>query len=94
MFWVNLVFVVAAAIAVAGADLSRLDATLAYLLYALPATLGVAAILAIYFLNKARAQQRLAGMRAWLARNNTAVVSAVLAGVGVVFVVRGLIGLA
>jgi Sap, sulfolipid-1-addressing protein len=49
MFWVNLVFVVAAAIAVADADLSRTDAPLAYLFYALLATLGVAAILAVYY---------------------------------------------
>lgn len=94
MFWVNLVFVVAAAIAVADADLSRTDAALAYLFYALVATFGVAAILAIYYANQARAQERLAGMRSWVARNNVAVVSAMIAAVGLAFIVRGLIGLA
>jgi hypothetical protein len=94
MFWVNLVFVVAAAIAVADADLSRTEATLAYLFYALLATLGVAAILAIYYANQARAQERLAGMRSWVTRNNVAVVSAMIAAVGLAFTVRGLIGLA
>jgi hypothetical protein len=94
MFWVNLVFVVAAAIAVADADLSRTDAALAYLFYALLATLGVAAILAIYYANQARAQERLAGMRSWVTRNNVAVVSAMIAAVGLAFIVRGLIGLA
>ena len=94
MFWVNLVFVVAAAIAVADADLSRTDAALAYLFYALLATLGVAAILAIYYANQARAQEQLAGMRSWVTRNNVAVVSAMIAAVGLAFIVRGLIGLA
>ena len=92
MFWVNLVLVVAAAIAVADADLSHTDATLAYLLYALLATLGVASILAVYYANRARAQARLAGMRSWLTQHNAAVVSAMLAAVGLVFIARGLIG--
>jgi hypothetical protein len=94
MFWVNLVLVVAAAIAVADAELSHTDATLAYLLYALLATLGVAAILAVYYVNRARAEARLAGMRSWLTEHNAAVVSAMLAAVGLVFIVRGLIGVA
>ncbi len=94
MFWVNLVFVVAAAIAVADADLSRTDAALAYLFYALLATLGVAAILAVYYADQARAQERLAGMRSWVTRNNSGVVSAMIAAVGLAFIVRGLIGLA
>ena len=94
MFWVNLVFVVAAAIAVADADLSRTDAALAYLFYALLATLGVAAILAIYYANQAQAQERLAGVRSWVTRNNVVVVSAMIAAVGLAFIVRGLIGLA
>jgi hypothetical protein len=92
MFWVNLVLVVAAALAVADAELSHTDATLAYLLYALLATLGVAAILAVYYVNRARAEARLAGMRSWLTEHNAAVVSAMLAAVGLVFIVRGLIG--
>jgi hypothetical protein len=58
MFWVNLVFVVAAAIAVADAELSRSSAVLAYLFYAVLATLGVAAILIVYYPNRARAQER------------------------------------
>jgi hypothetical protein len=94
MFWVNLVLVVAAAIAVADAGLSDTDATLAYLLYASLATLGVAAILAVYYVNRARAEARLAGMRSWLTEHNAAVVSAMLAAVGLVFIVRGLIGVA
>jgi hypothetical protein len=94
MFWVNLVFVVAAAIAVADANLSRSSAVLAYLFYALLATLGVAAILTVYCANQARAQERLARMRSWLTLNNTAVVSAVIAAIGLVFIVRGLIGVA
>ena len=94
MFWVNLVLVVAAALAVADAGLSHTDATLAYLLYALLATLGVAAILAVYYVNRARAEARLAGMRSWLTEHNAAVVSTMLAAVGLVFIVRGLIGVA
>jgi len=54
----------------------------------------VAAILAIYYANQARAQERLAGMRFWVTRNNVAVVSAMIAAVGLAFIVRGLIGLA
>jgi hypothetical protein len=92
MFWVNLVFVVAAAIAVADADLSRAGATLAYLLYALLATLGVAAILAVYYVDRAGSQARLAGVRSWLTQNNAVVVSAMIAAVGLVFIVRGVIG--
>jgi hypothetical protein len=94
MFWVNLVFVVAAALAVADAKLSPADTILAYLFYALLATLGVAAILAVYYANRARAQTRLARMRSWLTRNNTGVVSAVAAAIGLVFIVRALIALA
>lgn len=94
MFWVNLVFVVAAAIAVADAKLGRSSAVIAYLFFALLATLGVAAILAVYYANRTRAQERLTAMRSWLTRNNTAVVSAVIAAIGVVFIVRGLVGIA
>jgi Sap, sulfolipid-1-addressing protein len=94
MFWINLVFVVAAALAVADAKLSRAAAVTAYLFYALLATLGVAAILAVYYADQTRAQQRLAGMRSWLARNNTGVVSAVVAAIGVAFIVRALAGIA
>jgi Sap, sulfolipid-1-addressing protein len=93
MFWVNLVLVVAAAIAVADGDLGHTDAARAYLLYALLATLGVATILAVSYVNRARAQARLAGMRSWLTQHNAAVVSAMLAAVGLVFIVRGLISL-
>jgi hypothetical protein len=94
MFWINLVFVVAAALAVADAELGRADAIVAYLFYAVLATLGLAAILGVYYSNRARAQRRLTGMRSWLARNNTAVVSAVVAAIGVVFIVRGVVGVA
>ena len=93
MFWVNLVFVVAAALAVADAELSHTGATLAYLFYALLATLGVAAILAIYYSDQERARERLARMRFWLMQNNTGVVSAMTAAIGFIFIVRGLIGL-
>ena len=94
MFWVNLVFVVAAALAVAEAGLSPAAEIVAYLVYAVLATLGVAAILAVYYADQARAQARLAGMRDWLTRNNTEVVSAVIAAVGLAFIVRSLVGLA
>jgi hypothetical protein len=62
MFCVNLVLVFAAAIAVADAGLGHTNAALAYLRYALLATPGVATILAAYYVNRARAQARLAGM--------------------------------
>jgi hypothetical protein len=52
----------------------------------------VAAILAIHYANRARAQERLAGMRSWVTQNNAGVVSAMIAAVGLVFIVRGLIG--
>jgi len=93
MFWVNLVFVVDAALAVAQAELSHTDAVLAYLFYAALATLGVAAILAVYYSNRKRAEQRLTAMRAWLTRNNTGIVSGVIGVIGLVFIIRGLIGL-
>jgi Sap, sulfolipid-1-addressing protein len=93
MFWVNLVFVVDAALAVAAADLSRTDAALAYLFYAVLATLGVAAILGVYFASRASSERRLAAMRTWMTRNNTGIVSGVIAAIGVVFVARGLFGL-
>jgi hypothetical protein len=94
MFWVNLVFVVAAALAVADAKLTRSGAVAAYLFYALLATLGVATILIVYYSNPDRARERLANMRSWLARNNTGVVASVFAVIGLVFIARGLIGLA
>jgi hypothetical protein len=93
MFWVNLVFVVDAALAVAAAGLSRTDATLAYLFYAVLATLGVAAILIVYYASRASSEQRLATMRIWMARNNTGIVAGIFAVIGVVFIARGLIGL-
>jgi hypothetical protein len=93
MFWVNLVFVVDAALAVAGAGLSRTDATLAYLFYAVLATLGVASIIVVYYANRASSEQRLAAMRVWMTRNNTGIVASIFAAIGIVFIARGLIGL-
>lgn len=93
MFWVNLVFVVDAALAVAAAGLSRTDATLAYLFYAVLSTLGVAAIIVVYYTNRASSERRLSAMRTWMTRNNTGIVAGVFAAIGAVFIARGLIGL-
>jgi threonine/homoserine/homoserine lactone efflux protein len=73
----NFLLSVAAAETIAGTGISGTDETIAYAVFALVATIGVAAPVAIYFLMGDRAGPLLGAVRTWMARNN-AVIMAVL----------------
>ena len=92
-FMINVVFVVDAGVRIADADLATSAVVSAVLFYTLVSTAGVAAVLAVYFSDRARAEVRLAAMRAWVARNNANVIVGMLAAVGVVLVLKGAVGL-
>jgi hypothetical protein len=92
-FMINVFFVVDAGLRIASADVSRAQAITAVVVYALLATSALIAVLAVYFLDREKADARLAAMRAWLARNNARVMAAIVLAIGIVFVIKAVIGL-
>jgi Sap, sulfolipid-1-addressing protein len=79
----NLLFIVGGAAAVAQTGISGGDQAVAWLVFTLIATLGVAAPLVIYFAMGDRASAILAGIRLWMVRNNTAIMAVLCLIVGV-----------
>ena len=73
----NLLLAVAAAASIAQVGLSGADQAVAYAVFAVTGTIGVATPVVIYFALGSRAGALLEGMEAWLGRNN-AVIMAVL----------------
>jgi hypothetical protein len=73
----NLLLAVGGAAAIAGTGISAGQQAIAYLVFALIATLGVGAPVAIYFAMGARSEQLLTGLKDWMSAHN-AVIMAVL----------------
>jgi threonine/homoserine/homoserine lactone efflux protein len=73
----NLLLAVAAAASIAQLGLSGADQAVAYAVFAVIGTIGVATPVVIYFALGSRAGALLDGMKAWMSRNN-AVIMAVL----------------
>jgi hypothetical protein len=92
-FMINVVFVVDAALRIAEEDPASTSATAAILFYTVVSTASLVAVLVVYFSDRARSEARLVAMRAWVARNNAAVIVGMLAGIGAVLTVKGAIGL-
>jgi hypothetical protein len=92
-FMINVFFVVDAGLRIASAGGSNAEAVTAVVAYAVIATSSLIVVLAVYFLDRDNADARLRALRAWLGRNNTRVMAAIVLAVGVVFVVKAAIGL-
>ena len=92
-FMINVVFVVDAGLRIAAADTKPSAAVVAVLFYSVLSTAGLIVVLAVYFGDRAGAEARLATMRAWIARNNANVITGMLAAVGILIAVKGILGL-
>ncbi len=79
----NLLLIVGGAAAVAGTGVSGGDQVVAWVIFTLLASVGVAAPLVIYFVMGDRAAAILDGVKTWLARSNTAVMAVLCLVIGV-----------
>jgi threonine/homoserine/homoserine lactone efflux protein len=86
----NLILTLAATTAIAATDLGASDQAIAYAVYALIATTGVAAPLAVFFGMPTRAQSILEDTKSWLAQNNAAIMAVIFLVVGAQLVGKGL----
>jgi hypothetical protein len=91
--WITTIFAVDAGLEIAGANVSDGQAALAIVLYTLGACAGPIVVLALYVLNRERAEERLARSQAWLIANSGAAVALVLVGLGAILAVKGAAGL-
>jgi hypothetical protein len=79
----NLLLIVGGAAAVAQTGVSAGDQTVAWVVFTLIATIGVAAPLVVYFVMGDRAPAILEELKEWMARNNTAVMAVLCLVIGV-----------
>ena len=89
----NLIFIVGGAAAIAQTGVSSGDQVIAWTVFTLIATVGVAAPLVIYFAMGARAASILDGLKTWMARNNTAVMAVLCLIIGIKLVGDAITGL-
>jgi threonine/homoserine/homoserine lactone efflux protein len=78
----NLLLAVAAAAEIAQVGLSGGEETVAYVVFALVGTIGVAAPLVVYFALGDRAGPILDGLKAWMGRNNAVIMTVLLVLIG------------
>lgn len=78
----NLLLAIAAATSIAGSGISGGQEALAYLVFALIGTVGVAAPVAIYFAMGDRAGALLERLRGWMAHNNAVIMAVLLLVIG------------
>jgi hypothetical protein len=78
----NLLLAVAAAASIAGTGIDGGDQAVAYLVFALIGTIGVAAPVAIYFAMGDRAAPLLDGLQRWMAHNNAVIMAVLLLVIG------------
>jgi hypothetical protein len=79
----NLLLSIAAAAAIAATGISGGNQAVAYAVFALIGTIGVAVPVVIYFAMGDRAGPLLAGLRTWMARNNAVIMAVLLLVIGV-----------
>jgi threonine/homoserine/homoserine lactone efflux protein len=79
----NLLLAVAGAVAVAGAGLSAGDETLAWIVFVLVASIGVAAPVVISFAMGSRSRELLDRLKGWMAHNNAVIMAVLLLLIGV-----------
>jgi threonine/homoserine/homoserine lactone efflux protein len=88
----NLLLTLAAATTIASTDLSTGDQVLAYVVYALIATIGVAAPIVVYFAMGERSQPLLDNLKNWLAHNNAAIMAVIFLLIGAKVLGQGIAG--
>ena len=89
----NLLLSVAAAETIAGAGISGTDEAIAYAVFAVIATIGVAVPVAIFLVMGDRAGPLLDGLRTWMARNNAVIMAVILVLIGAKLVGDAISGL-
>jgi hypothetical protein len=89
----NLIFIVGGAAAVGQTGISTGDQVIAWVVFALIASIGVAAPLVIYFAMGDRAAKVLDGLKTWLGQNNTAVMAVLCLIIGVKLIGDAITGL-
>ncbi|MFN8036139.1 MAG: GAP family protein [Acidimicrobiia bacterium] len=88
----NLILALSAAVAIATTDLSVSEQALAYLAFALVASLGVVTPVVVYFTMGDRADRTLAGLKTWLAHNNAAIMAVIFLVIGAKVLGQGIAG--
>src|SRR3954447_3408559 len=78
----NLLLAIAAAASIAATGISGGEEAVAYLVFALIGTVGVAAPVVIYFSMGTRAGALLDGLQRWMARNNAVIMAVLLLVIG------------
>lgn len=78
----NLLLSVAAAASIAGSSITDRDQAIAYLIYCLIASIGVAVPVAISFLLGSKSKEVLGGIKDWLAHNNAVIMAVILLLIG------------
>jgi threonine/homoserine/homoserine lactone efflux protein len=78
----NLVLTVAAAVAIAEADISGGQEVLALAVFVLVGSLSILALLAVYFVLGERSTETLGGLKTWLAEHNAAIMTVLLLVLG------------
>ena len=89
----NLLLAVAAATSIAATGISGGEQAVAYLVFALIATLGVAAPVGIYFAMGDRAGPVLDRLKNWMAHNNQVIMAVLLLVIGAKLIGDGIAGL-
>ena len=89
----NLLLAVAAAAAIATAGISGGQQAVAYGIFVLIGTIGVAAPVVIYFAFGDRAPRLLASLRAWMEHNNAVIMAVLLLVIGAKLIGDGIAGL-
>jgi threonine/homoserine/homoserine lactone efflux protein len=88
----NLLLTLAAATTIASTNLSTGDQVIAYVVYVLIATIGVAAPVVIYFAMGERSQPVLDSLKTWLAHNNAAIMAVIFVLIGAKVLGQGIAG--
>ena len=89
----NLLLVVAGAAAIAQTGIGGGQQAIAYAVFAVIATLGVAAPVVIYFAMGERSAELLGRLKGWMRRNNAVILAVVLLVIGVTLIGDGIGGL-
>lgn len=89
----NLLLIIAGAAAVVGAGASSGEEAVAWALFTLIATVGVATPVVIAFAMGKRSKDLLERLKAWLAHNNTVIMAVLLLVIGVKLIGDGIAGL-
>jgi threonine/homoserine/homoserine lactone efflux protein len=88
----NLILTLAAATSIAATNLPGTDQVIAFVIYALIATVGVAAPIIVYFTMGARAGPVLDDLKSWLGHNNAAIMAVIFVVIGAKVLGQGIAG--